>query len=128
MHAVLGGQRSIALLANSVPLSTVIDPGAPRRTTILSRAIATFSPLRALSANSARELIDDRQHANPASVRQPLRDEIHAPLLVGTRCLSERNALPLRPFSSFLRTHDQSLLEVQPVDPLCVHRPALALE
>ena len=42
---------------------------------------------------------------------------IHAPLLVGTRCLPERQALPLRPFSSLLRTHDQSLLEVQPVAP-----------
>ena len=37
----------------------------------------------------AGELIDDRKHPDPAAVGQPLSDEIHAPLVVGTHGLSE---------------------------------------
>jgi hypothetical protein len=36
----------------------------------------------------AGELVDHRQHADPAAVGQPLSDEIHAPLLVRTGGLS----------------------------------------
>ena len=50
MYAVCVRQRSMAFDENSVPLSTVIDCGAPRMPTIFDSAIATFSPLSAVSA------------------------------------------------------------------------------
>ncbi len=37
------GQRSIAELANSLPLSTVIDSGAPRSAMLLSNAADTLT-------------------------------------------------------------------------------------
>jgi hypothetical protein len=57
-----------------------------------------------------------------------LRDEIHAPLLVRTPGLPKRYALPLCPFSTLLRSHNQTLLGIQPVDSLRVHLPAFAAQ
>lgn len=66
--------------------------------------------------------------AIPTPVRQSLRNEIHAPVLVGTRCWALSNPLPLCPLLPLLRTHDQSLLGVQTINPLGVHFPALPLQ
>src|SRR5438105_2563650 len=76
---------SIALLTNSVPLSTVIDPGAPRSTSACDNASATLWPVSELSAPAAqlaRELVGHREHSKPAPVEQPGSDEIHTPLFV----------------------------------------------
>jgi hypothetical protein len=43
--------------------------------------LAAEGAVRKQSQTLAGELIDDGQHADPASVRQPLRNEIYAPLL-----------------------------------------------
>ena len=51
----------------------------------------------------AGELVDYRQHADPAAIGQPLSDEIHAPLLVGADRLPGSNTLPLRSFPPLLR-------------------------
>jgi hypothetical protein len=74
----------------------------------------------------ARELIDYRQHADPATVCQPLRDEVHAPPPVRAHRYALRYALPLCPLLAPLRAHDQTLFRVQPADALRVHLPPLA--
>jgi hypothetical protein len=76
----------------------------------------------------ARVLIDHRQHAYPTTVRKPLSNEIHTPLLVPAQGLALRQALPLCSFLALPCSHDQSLLNIQAVNPFGVHFPTLALQ
>ena len=76
----------------------------------------------------ARVLVDHCQHAYPATIRQPLSNKSHAPLFVPANGLALRHTLPLCPFLTLPCSHDQSLLDIQAVDPFGVHFPTLALQ
>src|SRR6185437_10427409 len=76
----------------------------------------------------ASVLIDDGQDADPASIRESLRHEIHTPPLVGTHCRPLRHALTLGSLLAPLGSHDQSFFGVEPVNALGIYFPAFPLE
>lgn len=68
----------------------------------------------------------------PASIGQTKEDlqvqALVAQLPVPAYRLPLRQALPLHPLLALLGTHNQALFGVQPIDPLRVYFPALALQ
>ncbi len=76
----------------------------------------------------ARLLIDDSQDTDPATIRQTPGNEIHTPFFVPAQGLALRQALTLCSFFTLPRSHLQSLLGIQTIDPLRVHFSTLALQ
>jgi len=54
VHRILIRPQICGLAGKSLPLSTVMDCGAPRSAIISSNTAATFSPLKQTSANNAK--------------------------------------------------------------------------
>src|SRR5579864_8433762 len=109
----------MALLANSVPLSTVIDTGAPRAAITCDSANATFWPVSELSARSNRHSRVNWD-PEPASIEQPGGDKIHRPLFVRPGGPERRHAATPRDFLAHLGPHCKSVLGVQAIDALGV--------
>jgi hypothetical protein len=116
-------------------LGAVVHGDRLRRTALHQRLVQRccdlFSAQRVVGQQRhalPRVLVHHRQHPYPATVRQPLRHEVHRPLLVRPHRRSLRHTLPLRSFLALLRPHDQALFDIQPVDALRVDLPAFSLQ
>ena len=74
----------------------------------------------------ARELIKHRQHAERASIDQPVVHEVHAPALLrrgrARRGHTRSTGQLLPPF----RAHGQAFLAIHPPHPFRIHPPALS--
>ena len=72
------------------------------------------------------ELVYDRQAPKSSTVAQRVRDEVHTPPLVrGAQRLSDRSR-SLAPTFPSLRTHSESFLPVESLNPFPVHQLAFS--
>jgi hypothetical protein len=76
----------------------------------------------------AREVVDEGQDAEPAAVGERIRQEIHAPALVGT--LRDRHRRPCAdcPFAPRSPAHLQPFLTIEATQLLVVHDDAFTLK
>ena len=89
-------QASIALPTNSLPLSEVMDSGAPLTSNdsaqLLGYFLARLGTFRVNAKALPCVLIDDCEDSEPATIRKPIAHKIHTPSLIRPACSGQRYA------------------------------------
>jgi len=117
------------MLVNSVPLSETIMAGRPRIPITASSSRATRKPGRDDQNQAfAREVVDEGQNAEAATVDHGVRQEVQAPALIGTLRQGHRRPRSERSLAAAAVTHLKPFLAIKPAEPLVVQDNTLAPE